>query len=69
MGALPGAGAGINALGGLTSNATSDLTAPVGVLANLCGSAAIFSGHYILGGLGLALSSYTALMLFTDGLS
>ena len=62
-GALPVAGAGIYALGGLTGNIASSLTAPVGVLA------ALFSGHYILEGLGLARSSYMASMLFIDGMS
>ena len=66
MGAIPMVGAGANALAGLLSNGTPEGTGMVGMLANMGGCLAMFSGHPVLGGLGLAVSATTAFLLYTD---
>ena len=66
MGAIPVAGAGVNALAGLFSNRTPEGTGALGALANLGGTLALFSGHPVVGGLGLAASATTAFLLYTD---
>ena len=68
MGAIPMAGAGVNALGGLLSNGTPEGTGMVGMLANMGGTLALFSGHPVIGSVGLAVSATTAFLFYTDDL-
>lgn len=69
MGALPGLGAAANLTGPIAVDyyhLLPDAVPAMGALANLAGTAALVSGHPVLGGLGLAASSLTSFMAWTQ---